>query len=80
MNTRNFYHYRHNSILNLKNEALDEFKEKTVFSNYDRLIIDLDNVLSMAIFIHHKIAFSSYGFDVITIDDTSKINIYDIPL
>ena len=80
MNSRNFYHYRHNAILNLKNETLIEFKKKTVFSDYDRLIIDPGNVLSMAIFFHRKVAFSSYGFDAITIDDTSKINIYDLPL
>lgn len=28
---KKFYHYHHHSILKLKNEALDEFKEKTVF-------------------------------------------------
>lgn len=30
MNPSNFYHYVHNTILNLKNEILNEFKEKTV--------------------------------------------------
>lgn len=80
MNSKSYYYHRQPAIKQMKTENFDEFKIKCEYPDFIRRISSSNGRFICATYVHLPVANSYYCDDVITIDDTSTTNNYNLPI
>lgn len=81
VNSDIFYEVRRELSKSLKHESLTDFEQQCSDSNYWRhMYLDETGCFAAVSFVHITVAQQAYASDMMIIDDTASVNIYELPV